>query len=384
MIIDNEGHGISNDGDAYIDNNVISGNGGDGVSNGENGTADIIDNEITDNGGNGVTNDGNATLIDNEITDNNGDGVVNNGDLNGSGNTIGQKPILTITTNLSNRTINITVKATDKMGNIIVGATIKIYVNGILIGTGTTNSEGIVQFTYTATIVGTQNILTTMDAFNITDTDNNEIIYSTANNTTTVNITTKANTRSTIIISNATSGKSTIIRGVLIDENGNTTANAPINLVIGGKSYNLVTGADGSWSLSYTPLKAGNFIAKVYYNGNSNYVASTSSLNYTVAQGTDAPKKTDIRLLKKKSSKVFRHGKRVVMKWYTYKNYGATGSKNITTKVIIKNLKYKLWKVYNKKLSYKYGNNKIKFKLNLKSGEKFKLKLKVYKPIKQK
>ncbi len=386
-----------------INSNVASNNGGAlSSSTGENSTgnsiiivvdSDIENNTAGNNGdtasattGDGSTGDseidiiGDSTIINNDpnkdddgIYTSNGENSTGNSEINiddGVIKKLSSNSTIIVSNTVMGKTVVIRGVAIDENGNPLANIRLIVNIDGVDYNV-TTNALGEWSLNYTPSSPGT--ITVTVDL-----NENNK--YYAFTNTTDFNVA-KTNTRSTIVISNATSGKSTIIRGVLIDENGNTIANAPINIVIGGKSYNLVTGADGSWSLSYTPLKAGNFIAKVYYNGNNNYMASTSSLNYTVAQGTDAPKKTDIRLLKKKSSKVFRHGKRVVMKWYTYKNYGATGSKNITTKVIIKNLKYKLWKVYNKKLSYKYGNNKIKFKLNLKSGEKFKLKLKVYKPI---
>ena len=387
-----------------INENTAGNNGGALSSNtGENSTGNsiiiVIDSDIENNtaGNNGdtasaTTGDGSSgdseidiigdsTIINNN-PDKDDDGIYTSTGENSTGNSeiniddgvikkLSSNSTLIVSNTVVGKTVVIRGVAIDENGNSLANIQLTINIDGVDYNV-TTNALGEWSLNYTPSSPGT--ITVTVDL-----NENNK--YYAFTNTTNFNVA-KANTRSTIIISNATSGKSTIIRGVLIDENGNTIANAPINLVIGGKSNNLVTGADGSWSLSYTPAKAGKFIAKVYYNGNTNNLASTSSLNYTVAQGTSAPKKTDIRLLKKKSSKVFRHGKRVVMKWFTYKNYGATGSKNITTKVIIKNLKYKLWKVYNKKISYKYGNNKIKFKLNLKSGEKFKLKIKVYKPIK--
>ncbi|MPL91434.1 hypothetical protein SDC9_37502 [bioreactor metagenome] len=405
------GDGSSGDSIVIIDDSTINdnnaGNDGGALSSntGENSTGNsiiiVIDSDIENNtaGNNGdtasaTTGDGSSgdseidiigdsTIINNN-PDKDDDGIYTSTGEDSTGSSeiniddgvikkLSSNSTIIVSNTVVGKTVVIRGVAIDENGNPLANIQLTININGVDYNV-TTNALGEWSLNYTPSSPGT--ITVTVDL-----NENNK--YYAFTNTTNFNVA-KANTRSTIVISNATSGKSTIIRGVLVDENGNTIANAPINVVIGGKSNNLVTGADGSWSLSYTPAQAGKFIAKVYYNGNSNYVASTSSLNYTVAQGTSAPKKTDIRLLKKKSSKVFRHGKRVVMKWFTYKNYGATGSKNITTKVIIKNLKYKLWKVYNKKLSYKYGNNKIKFKLNLKSGEKFKLKLKVYKPIKQK
>ncbi|MEA4957765.1 hypothetical protein SDC9_33940 [bioreactor metagenome] len=191
----------------------------------------------------------------------------------------------------------------------------------------------------------------------------------------------KLATNSSIIILNATAGKTTIIRGVFVDKNGKPINKASLNVIIGGKSYNVFTSTNGNWNLSYTPSKEGKFIAEVKYSGNSNYLGFTNTMNYTVSKGSDVPTKPDVRLVKKKYSKAIRYGNIVYMKWLTFKNYGYSGSDIVNAHVIYKNLKYNLWKVYNKKIKYKYVDNKIKFKINLKSGKTFKIKIKVYRPI---
>ncbi len=364
-----------------LNNNNISDNLGSGIVNNASGT-NIIDNVISNNTLNGVTNNGNVTLFDNIITGNSGDNVVNDGDLDGSGNTIDYRTdLIIISTNVSFNRVTVTVKASDQYGDIIVGATINFYVNGVLVGSAITNSEGIAEFAYNASNAGVQNILTYMPEFNGTNSLATTSINLAANNTTTTNVTNLA-TNSTIIVSNATNGKQTTVSGVLVDENGNPISGASLNVVIGGKSYSVVTGADGKWELLYTPSKAGNYNAKVYYNGDNLYLASTGSVAYTVAQEEfGIPQVPNIRLVKRNNSKAVRHGNVVYMKWLTFKNFGASGSQTINAKIIIKNLKYKLWKVYNKKLNYKFAKNNIKFKLNLKSNGAFKLKLKVYRPI---
>ncbi|WP_297897589.1 beta strand repeat-containing protein [Methanobrevibacter sp.] len=366
-----------------IENNTAS-NGG-GIFN--NGSSTIIgDNIIKDNNGDGITNEGNATIVDNVIVGNGGYGVSNNGTVIMEGNTISanldQESILAISSSVSGRVVTVTVKATDIVGNVLVGATVNFYVDGVLLGTEITDNDGVAQFIYTATKAGTNDILVVMDEFSVIDVDDNEFIYSTVSNTTSVDVA-KFNTNVTIVVSNATAGKQTIVRGVLVDDNGNPISGASLNVVIGGKSYGVVTGADGRWELPYIPSKVGNYNAKVYYNGDNLYLASTGSVAYTVAQEEfGIPQVPNIRLVKRNNSKAVRHGNVVYMKWLTFKNFGASGSQTINAKVIIKNLKYKLWKVYNKKLNYKFAKNNIKFKLNLKSNGVFKLKLKVYRPIK--
>ncbi len=368
-------------------NNFATNNGG-AISNGGSNTivsnSNLNNNQANGNGG-GIynINSFNIALFNNTIS--NGT-ISNNGTVIMEGNIISnnldQESILAISSSVSGRVVTVNVKATDIVGNVLVGATVDFYVDGVLVGTGITDSDGVVQFIYTATKVGTSDILVFMDEFSVIDVDDNEFIYSTVSNTTSVDVA-KFNTNVTIVVSNATAGKQTIVRGVFVDDNGNPISGASLNVVIGGKSYGVVTGADGRWELPYIPSKVGNYNAKVYYNGDNLYLASTGSVAYTVAQEEfGIPQVPNIRLVKRNNSKAVRHGNVVYMKWLTFKNFGASGSQTINAKIIIKNLKYKLWKVYNKKLNYKFAKNNIKFKLNLKSNGVFKLKLKVYRPIK--
>ena len=260
---------------------------------------------------------------------------------------------------------------TDENGNPFANLLITINIDGMDYNV-TTNSAGEWSLTYIPINIGIIRIV-------VSSAENN--VYHAFNNTETFNV--KSNTKSNIVVSNATTGKQTNVSGVLVDENGNPISGASLNVVIGGKYYTVVTSTDGTWELPYTPSKAGNYNAKVYYTGDNLYLPSTGSVAYTVAQEEeDTPTKVDIRLVKRNNSKAVRHGNVVYMKWLTFKNFGASGSQTINAKIIIKNLKYKLWKVYNKKLNYKFAKNNIKFKINLKSNGIYKLKLKVYKPIK--
>ncbi len=400
MISDNKanrGGGIYtyNEKMAIYNNNTISYNQADegaAIYN-QNSNVTVSNSNINNNTANGnvILNEGNINIHDSIIMDNMGN-IINDGSLDYNNYNIMdivQTELSIINVGVSFNRVTITVKAVDENGNLIIGKTINFYVNGILVGNAVTDSDGIAEFSYNVSNYGVQNIIASLDEFNETFaveniTDFAIRVYSAATNTTSINVA-KTNTNATIIVSNATTGKQTTVSGVLVDENGNIISGASLNVVIGSKSYSVVTSADGTWELPYTPSKAGNYNAKVYYSGDFNYLASTGSVAYTVAQEQeDTPTKVDIRLVKRNNSKAVRHGNVVYMKWLTFKNFGASGSQTINAKIIIKNLKYKLWKVYNKKLNYKFAKNNIKFKLNLKSNGLFKLKLKVYRPIKQK
>ncbi|MBZ9570944.1 Ig-like domain-containing protein [Methanobrevibacter sp. TMH8] len=164
-IVDNNGTGILNRGyNTTISGNNITNNNGNGITN--TGNANIENNIIYGNIDNGVNNGGNATIRDNDIT-NNGNALNNTGYLGGSNNTNRHQTSLLMTTIILSNKVTITVTATDNKGNPIINRIINFYVNGELVGTATTNSNGIAQFTYTATQSGTYNILATIDNFTI-------------------------------------------------------------------------------------------------------------------------------------------------------------------------------------------------------------------------
>lgn len=171
-IIDNEGNGIYNDrSDLNINGSIVSNNTGNGITTGNVSNSIITDCLIVSNDGYSISGNGSAVMNDNTISSN-----------------IDQETVLSISSSVSNRTISVTVRVIDIIGNVLVGATVNFYINGVLVGTGTTNSEGIAQFTYTVANSGTYIILTIMDAFTVIDTNNNTIIYTAANNTTTANV----------------------------------------------------------------------------------------------------------------------------------------------------------------------------------------------------
>ncbi|KZX17009.1 hypothetical protein MBCUT_04120 [Methanobrevibacter cuticularis] len=96
----------------------------------------------------------------------------------------------------------------------------------------------------------------------------------------------KNSTNSTINIpSNVKMGKTITIDGVLVDENGNPIANAPINVTVDGKVYTLTTDSNGRWSLTYKPTHTGNVNIMVDYAGNDKYFRYTNTTTFNVIKG---------------------------------------------------------------------------------------------------
>jgi hypothetical protein len=97
---------------------------------------------------------------------------------------------------------------------------------------------------------------------------------------------TKTSTSSTINIpSNVKVGKTITIDGVLVDENNNPIANAPINVTIDGKVYTLTTDSNGRWNLTYKPTHTGSVNAVLDYAGNDKYFSYTNTTTFNVVKG---------------------------------------------------------------------------------------------------
>ncbi|MBZ9571177.1 Ig-like domain repeat protein [Methanobrevibacter sp. TMH8] len=277
-VSNNTGNGITtgSESNSTITYNEIVGNSGHGVSN--NGTSTIEGNTINDNDGHGIANSGNVTLNDNTIVDNNGVGVSNDGNLSGLGNTVDYRTNLTIinTIVLYNR-VNISVKAIDDMGNVIVGATINFYVNGKLVGSAITNNEGIAQFTYTASSSGLQNIIASMPEFNSKNTLISTMIHLAANNTTSVKVVLENGTVITVSAPTINEGKKTNIKATLKDVNGNILKNKKVSLTIKGKTYIATTNNNGIAVFNIAGLKGGKHTLTAKFTGDSNYKSSKIS-----------------------------------------------------------------------------------------------------------
>ncbi|KZX17804.1 hypothetical protein MBCUT_00990 [Methanobrevibacter cuticularis] len=109
--------------------------------------------------------------------------------------------------------------------------------------------------------------------------------YTSFTNSTSFNVT-KLVVNSTVNIPNDVKvGKIITFDGVLVDEDDNPIANAPINVTVGGKVYSLTTDSNGRWSLTYKPTHTGNVNIMVDYAGNDNYSSYTNTTTFNVVKG---------------------------------------------------------------------------------------------------
>ncbi|KZX14565.1 putative outer membrane protein pmp6 precursor [Methanobrevibacter cuticularis] len=109
--------------------------------------------------------------------------------------------------------------------------------------------------------------------------------YMSFSNSTSFNVT-KLAINSTVNIPNDVKvGKTITISGVLVDENGNSVANVPITVTVGGKAYSLTTDSNGRWSLTYKPTHTGSVNSILDYAGNDKYFSYTNTTTFNVVKG---------------------------------------------------------------------------------------------------
>ncbi|WP_169805336.1 beta strand repeat-containing protein [Methanobrevibacter cuticularis] len=109
--------------------------------------------------------------------------------------------------------------------------------------------------------------------------------YTSFTNTTSFNVTKLAVNSTINIPKDVKVGKTITIDGVLVDENRNPLANAPINVTVGGKVYSLITDSNGRWSLTYKPTHTGIINTVVNYAGNDKYFSYTNTTTFNVVKG---------------------------------------------------------------------------------------------------
>ncbi|WP_333658702.1 carboxypeptidase regulatory-like domain-containing protein [Methanobrevibacter sp.] len=288
--------------------------------------------------------------------------MINNGELKIS------KLVTNSSINVSNgkvgKLLAISGVIVDESGNPVANARVSVSVGSMLYNV-TTDSNGKWSVNFTTLKNGSYDVYASWIG--------NDIYEGFAKN---VNfIVSKTTTKSTVNVSNGKVGKLLAISGVIVDESGNPVANARVSVSVGGKIHSVTTNNLGKWSLYYTPTKIGSILVKVSWLGNESYYGFTNNAKFSV-------KSPDIRLIKRVNNKAVRHGNIVYIKTLTFKNFGISGLQTLNAKILYKNFKYKLLKIYNKNIKYKYSHSKIKFKTSLQYGKIFKLKIKVYRPIK--
>ena len=184
-----------------------------------------------------------------------------------------------LTLNVSNNTpvnntqINITAILTDTAGNKLANQNITVTVAGKTFNIKT-NSNGIATQTYTPTTLGKQTITATYNG-------TSQYINSTA----TTNITVKKiNTKIDLQVSNSTPINNTpiTITATLTDTDNKAIANQNITLNVTGKTFNIKTNNKGIATQTYTPTTPGKQIITATYNGDSQYINSTTTTNITV------------------------------------------------------------------------------------------------------
>ncbi|WP_169805421.1 beta strand repeat-containing protein [Methanobrevibacter cuticularis] len=109
--------------------------------------------------------------------------------------------------------------------------------------------------------------------------------YISFTNTTSFNVTKLAVNSTMNVPGNVKVGKTITIDGVLVDENGDVIANAPIAVTVDGKVYSLTTDSNGRWSLTYKPNHTGSINAMVDYAGNDKYFSYTNTTTFNVVKG---------------------------------------------------------------------------------------------------
>ncbi|MBZ9570735.1 Ig-like domain-containing protein [Methanobrevibacter sp. TMH8] len=266
---------ISEGSNGTITGSNVSNNAGNGIIiNGGNFT--ITDNVINDNDGDGIINKGNVTVENNNVSGNFGGDIVNAGDINGLGSVNNIQLDLAINISVLYNKVTIMVKATDKWGNVIVGRLISFYVNGKLVGSSITNSEGIAEFVYTASASGTYNILSTMNESDESDTFITRI-YS-ANTSTIAKVVLEKDTVITVSAPTINEGKKTNIKVTLKDINGNILKGKKVSLKINGKTYTATTNNKGIAVFKIVGLKGGKYNLIAKFGGDNNYKSSTTKV----------------------------------------------------------------------------------------------------------
>ncbi|MCL2156623.1 MAG: right-handed parallel beta-helix repeat-containing protein [Methanobrevibacter sp.] len=271
----------------FIDNNAtgIDSSRGGAISNTGNLTVNscnFTDNNARDYGG-AIFNWGNMSLSNNimignsaglgQMIYNNGSiGVLNLTPLNASVHYVTSGQIFTLFATL-----------TDDMGNTVTGQNMNFWVwlwptsSFSYIGSSTA-TEGYAEWVYTVD----ESFANSNGDIAIFGTYNGHSGYSIIDDWGYLRIV--LTTNSTITAPDCKIGDTITIFGVASDENGDPIANTQITLTVAGQSYNVITGANGEWNLSYTPSIGGNLIAIISWNGNSTHAGFTNDTNFNVVK----------------------------------------------------------------------------------------------------
>ncbi|WP_169805413.1 beta strand repeat-containing protein [Methanobrevibacter cuticularis] len=172
------------------------------------------------------------------------------------------------------KTVAISGVLVDENGDSVVNAVINVAVDGSVF-TVFTDNVGAWNLTYAPSHDGEIAV--------VVDWAGNDTYFAFINNTS-FNVT-KLATNSTINVpSNVKVGKTIIISGVLVDENGDSVVNAVINVAVDGSVFTVITDNVGAWNLTYAPSHDGEIAVVVDWAGNDTYFAFINNTSFNVTK----------------------------------------------------------------------------------------------------
>ncbi|MBE6513390.1 MAG: hypothetical protein E7Z75_09690 [Methanobrevibacter olleyae] len=131
-----------------------------------------------------------------------------------------------------------------------------------------TDENGIIEYTIKSTTAGTNTLKITYNNKTTTQT------FTTQKRNTTITATTPKT---------ATINKQITIKGNLTDQSNTKLRNANIYITINNEKYHILTDANGTYTLNYTPTTKGTYNITIQYKGNKNYQATNTTRTLKVS-----------------------------------------------------------------------------------------------------
>jgi len=131
-----------------------------------------------------------------------------------------------------------------------------------------TDENGIIEYTTKSTTAGTNTLKITYNNKTTTQT------FTTQKRNTTITATTPKT---------ATINKQITIKGNLTDQSNTKLRNANIYITINNEKYHILTDANGTYTLNYTPTTKGTYNITIQYKGNKNYQATNTTRTLKVS-----------------------------------------------------------------------------------------------------
>ena len=177
------------------------------------------------------------------------------------------------------KTVGLNASLIDQNGDPVTDKNITFKINGVDIGTSTTNENGTASLNYTVTQTG--------GSYSITSDFAGDYVYVTSTGTGDL----KVNVINTNIIVNdikSLNGKTVNLKASLTDVNRNPVAEKRVTFSLNGNVVgSAVTGADGVATLNYKLSQSGNYPVTAGFDGDYVYVASRGTGEAAVAPVAD-------------------------------------------------------------------------------------------------